>query len=82
MGEGTPDAFKCFSEVEAKIDDYFARCQLAAFDLRAEGPLNPDVRLYSDISSENFSRSREDIAQLSSPGFACQVLHRRCLFGG
>lgn len=34
----------------ALIDDYFARCQLAAFDQRAEAPLNPNTSLYAAIA--------------------------------
>lgn len=64
LGEATPDAFQHFLAVEAKVDDFFARCQLAAFDPRAEAPLNPDVSLYSEITDEDFSQAREDIAQL------------------
>lgn len=64
LGEGTPDAFMRFAAVEKKVDDFFARCQLAAFDERAEAPLNPDVALYSDISGEDFSLPRQDIERL------------------
>ncbi len=64
LGEFTPDAFKHFLAVEKKIDDFFARCQLAAFDERAEAPLNPNVALYSSISGEDFSLPRQDIERL------------------
>lgn len=64
LGATTPEAFKHLCAVERKIDDFFARCQLAAFDTRAEEPLNHDVSLYKQIATEDFSASRKDIEQL------------------
>ncbi|HBR95651.1 hypothetical protein QEH52_04120 [Coraliomargarita sp. SDUM461003] len=64
LGDATPDAFKHFIAVEQKIDDFFARCQLAAFDARAEAPLNPGVALYSEIADSDFSQPRKDIEAL------------------
>ncbi len=64
LGDSTPDAFTHLLAVESKIDDFFARCQLAAFDERAEAPLNHDVSLYKSIATEDFSSSRKDIEQL------------------
>lgn len=64
LGDATPDGFTHFIAVVDKIDDFFARCQLAAFDPRAEGPLNHDVSLYKEIAEQDFSKSREDIERL------------------
>lgn len=64
LGDATPQAFEHFIAVERKIDDFFARCQLTAFDSRAEAPLNRDVALYSQIAAEDFSLHREDIEAL------------------
>ncbi|MFU8848941.1 MAG: hypothetical protein ACNA77_09540 [Opitutales bacterium] len=64
LGETTPEAFKRLTAVQKKIDDYFARCQLAAFDQRAEAPLNPNTSLYAAIAGEDFSLPREDIERL------------------
>jgi hypothetical protein len=64
LGDATPEAFKHFRAFENKIDDFFARCQLAAFDGRAEAPLNPGVSLYTEISDEDFSLPRQDIEAL------------------
>lgn len=57
----TPGAFSHFIAVEKKIDDFFARCQLAAFDPRSEAPLNQEASIYKDIAREDLSTSREDI---------------------
>jgi hypothetical protein len=64
LGEATPQAFKHLSAVKQKIDDYFARCQLAAFDTRAEAPLNPGLPLYNKIADDDFSKPRTDIEAL------------------
>ena len=64
LGDATPEAFTHLLSVENKIDDFFARCQLAAFDARAEEPLNHDISLYKSIATEDFSTSRKDIEQL------------------
>jgi len=40
--EDAAAAYAAYGAVKAKIDDYFARCRLAAFDSRAAEALNPD----------------------------------------
>ncbi|OIO70122.1 MAG: hypothetical protein CO186_07315 [Zetaproteobacteria bacterium CG_4_9_14_3_um_filter_49_83] len=40
FGEHTDAAYSSFKLVETKVDDYFARCRLAAFDPRAIAHLN------------------------------------------
>ena len=40
LGAATGKAFAAFKAVRAKIDDYFGRCRLAAFDARAAALLN------------------------------------------
>ncbi|MDP2109100.1 MAG: hypothetical protein Q8J67_08650 [Rhodocyclaceae bacterium] len=40
LGEATADAYAVLAAVAAKVDDYFTRCQLAAFDGRATDLLN------------------------------------------
>ncbi|PKO84474.1 MAG: hypothetical protein CVU17_02420 [Betaproteobacteria bacterium HGW-Betaproteobacteria-11] len=40
LGEATETACAAFLAMQAKVDDYFARCRLAAFDPRAGGLLN------------------------------------------
>jgi hypothetical protein len=43
LGEATAAASGAFEAVQAKVDDYFTRCRLAAFDARASDGLNPAV---------------------------------------
>ncbi|MFT3695865.1 MAG: hypothetical protein QM831_22205 [Kofleriaceae bacterium] len=39
LGERTESAFQAFQAVEEKLDDYFTRCRIAAFDPRAQAAL-------------------------------------------
>ena len=64
LGDATPTAYTHLMTVEKKIDDFFARCQLAAFDPRAEAPLNHDVALYKEIAGADLSASRQDVERL------------------
>ncbi len=40
LGDKTPAAAAALAAVRAKLDDYFTRCGLSAFDARAAGPLS------------------------------------------
>jgi hypothetical protein len=50
--------------VKVKVDDYFTRCRLAAFDLRAVEPLNPAPTEYEALAKKNLSVATEEIAAL------------------
>jgi hypothetical protein len=41
LGSATPEAAEAVAAVRPKVDDYFARCRLAAFDNRAVAALSP-----------------------------------------
>jgi Ca2+-binding EF-hand superfamily protein len=43
LGDQTLAAIQAFEAVEAKINDYFARCALVSFDAQAQAALNPSV---------------------------------------
>ncbi|WP_269522881.1 hypothetical protein [Coraliomargarita parva] len=64
LGDATPEAFNALVAIERKVDDFFARCRLAAFDPRAEAPLNHDMKLYERLATEDFSVSQTDIQEL------------------
>jgi hypothetical protein len=40
-------AAQALTAIQAKVEDFFARCQLAAFDARALAPLSPSVEGYA-----------------------------------
>ncbi|MGC4114478.1 MAG: hypothetical protein QM765_07675 [Myxococcales bacterium] len=47
-----------------KVEDYFARCRLAAFDIRSAGPLNRTEADYLAMAGQDLSFSCEAIAKL------------------
>ncbi len=64
LAESTPQAFKSLKAIEAKLDDFYARCRLAAFDSRATEPLNRDVALYKSIAATDLSGANQEIEGL------------------
>jgi hypothetical protein len=64
LGDKTTDAVAVFEAVKAKVDDFFVRCQLAAFDNRAAEALNPAVAVYDVLSNKAISSSDKDVAAL------------------
>ncbi|EKE80640.1 hypothetical protein [Idiomarina xiamenensis] len=64
LAEKTAAAAAALSQVEAKIDDYFVRCGLAAYDPRAAESLNPDASVYSDMRTRAIARGEEALAAL------------------
>lgn len=55
LGENTAAAVATFEALRVKVDDYFARCKLAAFDPRVVGMLNRAESEYVEIVSKNLS---------------------------
>jgi hypothetical protein len=64
LGDKTAEAVAAFDAVKAKVDDFFVRCQLAAFDNRATDALNPAVAVYEVLSNKAISSSDMDVAAL------------------
>ncbi len=61
-GEGTTEAAAAFAAVRDKVDDYFTRCRLAAFDGRALSALNRQEEEYIAIARKDLSPSLEEMA--------------------
>jgi hypothetical protein len=57
LGEATADAYETIRSVRSKVDDYFARCRLAAFDSRAAAALNRAESDYQAIADRELSPS-------------------------
>ncbi|MEO3680547.1 hypothetical protein [Rheinheimera fenheensis] len=64
LGSATADAVAAFEQVQAKIDDFFVRCQLAAFDSRATPALNPEAGVYAVLANRAVASADTDIAAL------------------
>src|SRR5882724_13574127 len=61
-GEGTAAAFDAVKAVKIKVDDYFGRCRLAAFDPRTVGLLNRREEEYFAIAGKNLSINAVEVA--------------------
>ena len=57
-------AAQALTAIQAKVEDFFARCQLAAFDARALAPLSPSVEGYALLGAQQLSLASQAIADL------------------
>jgi hypothetical protein len=58
----TETAASAFKAVKNKIEDYFTRCSLAAFDPRAVGALNREEKEYLTFAAKDLTLSSAEIA--------------------
>ena len=63
LGDATHAAFDAFEAVRAKIDDYFVRCRLAAFDARAAAPLNRGEQDWAGLAAERLGKNDARVAE-------------------
>ena len=64
LGEATPAAARAWQAVAAKVDDFFARCRLAAFDERSAEVLNPPVTAYAELGQRRIDAEDAEVALL------------------
>ena len=64
LGETTAAASAAARAVKVKVDDYFARCRLAAFDGRAAGPMNRAEAEFTALALKDLTHHTEEIAKL------------------
>lgn len=64
LGEATANAYAALTAVAAKVDDYFTRCQLAAFDSRATEMMNASEDALKALAGTTLSPQSELIAAL------------------
>lgn len=64
LGDDTAAAADAFEAVRAKVDDYFARCRLAAFDPRAVEGLNAPVAAYGTLGERVIAAGDAEVAAL------------------
>ncbi len=62
LGDNTAAAAEAFNAVKNKVEDYFTRCHLAAYDARAAEPLSRSAGDYSEFAGKSLSASSEEIA--------------------
>ncbi len=59
---GTDVAAATFEALKAKVDDYFTRCRLAAFDPRAINALNREEKEYLAVAAKDLNITSAEIA--------------------
>ncbi len=62
LGAATESAVAAFNALKAKVDDYFTRCRLAAFDPRAATSLNPEEKDYLPFTAKELRADSTEIA--------------------
>lgn len=64
LGAAIDDAGDLMAQLQAKIDDFFARTRLASFDPRAAEALNPPLATYEALTSDTLQSEGAAIAAL------------------
>jgi hypothetical protein len=64
LGDATEAASAALAEVREKLDDFFVRCRLAAFDVRAGEALNASDDALKSLGTVALSSANADIAAL------------------
>jgi hypothetical protein len=62
FGDATAAAYAAFAAVRAKIDDYFGRCRLAAFDPRALAAVNREQEAYIAAAAKDLTITASEVA--------------------
>jgi hypothetical protein len=62
LGLNTEAAAAAVKGVKAKVDDFFARCRLAAFDPRSVNALNRDEKEFVALGTKDLTTTHADIA--------------------
>ena len=62
LGEATAAAAAAVKAMKVKVDDFFARCQLAAFDARAIGALNREEKEFLALAAKDLTITSAEIA--------------------
>jgi len=64
LGAATSTAASAVATVRAKVDDYFARARLAAFDPRALGAVNRSESDYLAVAAHDLTTAASEVAHL------------------
>ena len=62
LGEATSSAADALMAVRGKVDDYFTRCRLAAFDVRSLSALNRQEEEYRAIAEKKLTPALEEVS--------------------
>ena len=62
LGEDSPAAAESYCAVQAKVEDYFIRCRMAAYDPRAAVPLSRSVEDYQLLAAQDLGNASAGVA--------------------
>jgi len=62
LGEATGAALDAVKAVQTKVEDYYARCRLAAFDARALAALNREEKEYLALAAKDLTITSAEVA--------------------
>jgi hypothetical protein len=62
LGADTLAAAEAYHAVQAKVEDYFTRCRMAAYDPRAAGPLSRSVEDFQALAGQNLAADAAAVA--------------------
>ncbi len=62
LGDGTDAAYAAIKAVRPKVDDYFTRCRLVAFDARSAAAVNRSEAEYLPLAPKDLKLSGEEFA--------------------
>lgn len=64
LGDATPAAAEALRAVRAKVEDYFTRCRLAAYDARAAAALDAAPAVYAKLAERDLTGTAPELAAL------------------
>ncbi len=62
LGDQTAAAYAALEAVRGKVDDFFARCRIAAFDPRALDAINGEEATYLSIAAQDLKITADEVA--------------------
>jgi hypothetical protein len=64
LGEATPKAYDALQGVRTKVEDFFSRCKIAAFDQRASEALNLGEEFFAGFAQKDLSEPGPELASM------------------
>ena len=61
FGKQTPAVASALAAVRVKVDDFFGRCRLAAFDARAANALNTEESAYLKLAAQDMNITADEV---------------------
>lgn len=73
LGADTAAAYAAFQAMRVKVEDYFVRCRLAAYDARSTVPLNRSLEDYQVLAAQSLTHASADMADFPLASISAQA---------